>query len=49
MIFVSIGTEPLTRIGVEELATLWVVTTQRRAWRREAQRAPEGLGAFARR
>jgi hypothetical protein len=36
VIRLSIGAEPVTRIGVEELTTPLVVELQRRAWRRAA-------------
>src|SRR5262245_12448662 len=43
----SNGTEPVTRIGVEELTTARVVELRRRAWRRAAQRSAGRLGACA--
>ena len=44
---VSIGSEPLTRIGFEELTTLEVEALERQGWRRAAERSAVRLGAAA--
>jgi len=45
---VSNSVEPVTRIGFEELTTLYAVMPQRQGWRRAAQRSAGRLGAGAR-
>jgi hypothetical protein len=44
---VSIGSEPLTRIGAEELTTLPVEALERQGWRRAAKRSAVRFGAAA--
>jgi len=44
----SNSVEPVTRIGFEELTTLYAVMPQRQGWRRAAQRSAGRLGAGAR-
>jgi hypothetical protein len=44
---VSIGCEPLTRIGFEELTTLEVEALERQGWRRAAKHSAVRLGAAA--
>ena len=43
----SIGSEPLVRIGAADLTTLLVEALERQGWRRAAKRSAEGLGATA--